>query len=121
MLSTLDDLYLLMCSDCGGTMTAPSAKINEMNCSVPSCPEEGAAKGWDVSPAPDERKSSASTSPPPPRAVPARPNRRSVVATLPELLDNTYLTPPTAEVGLVPLDPFSLSFFTRISRLGHVR
>jgi hypothetical protein len=44
MLSTLDDLYLLMCSDCGGTMTAPSAKINEMNCSVPSCPEEGAAE-----------------------------------------------------------------------------
>jgi hypothetical protein len=38
-----DDRYLLMCSDCGGTMTAPSAKINEMNCSVPSCPEEDPA------------------------------------------------------------------------------
>jgi hypothetical protein len=26
-----DDLLLLMCSDCGCTITAPSAKVNEMN------------------------------------------------------------------------------------------
>jgi hypothetical protein len=38
-----DDRYLLMCGDCGGTMTAPSAKVNEMNCSVPSCRDEGSA------------------------------------------------------------------------------
>jgi hypothetical protein len=31
-----DDLYLLMCSDCGGTMTAPAAKVNEMNLQAPS-------------------------------------------------------------------------------------
>jgi hypothetical protein len=30
-----DDLYLLMCSDCGGSITAPSAKVNEVNFSAP--------------------------------------------------------------------------------------
>jgi hypothetical protein len=29
-----DDLYLLRCADCGGTMTAPSAKVDEMKFSV---------------------------------------------------------------------------------------
>jgi hypothetical protein len=31
-----DDLYLLMCGDCGGTMTAPSAKVDELNFSAPA-------------------------------------------------------------------------------------
>jgi hypothetical protein len=31
-----DDLLLLRCSDCGGTITAPSTKVNEMNFSAPS-------------------------------------------------------------------------------------
>jgi hypothetical protein len=31
-----DDLLLLRCSDCGGTITAPSAKVNELNFSAPS-------------------------------------------------------------------------------------
>jgi hypothetical protein len=31
-----DDQYLLMCSDCGGTMTAPSAKVTELNSSLVS-------------------------------------------------------------------------------------
>jgi hypothetical protein len=31
------DLFLLACADCGGTITAPSAKVNEMNFSAPSC------------------------------------------------------------------------------------
>jgi hypothetical protein len=31
-----DELLLLQCSDCGGTITAPSAKVNEMNFPAPS-------------------------------------------------------------------------------------
>jgi hypothetical protein len=31
-----DDLLLFRCSDCGGSITAPSAKVNEMNFSAPS-------------------------------------------------------------------------------------
>jgi hypothetical protein len=31
-----DDLYLLKCLDCGGTITAPSAKVNAVNFSAPS-------------------------------------------------------------------------------------
>jgi hypothetical protein len=30
-----DDLLLLRCSDCGGTITAPSAKVNEVNFPAP--------------------------------------------------------------------------------------
>jgi hypothetical protein len=30
-----DDLYLLRCSDCGGTLTAPSARVNELNFLAP--------------------------------------------------------------------------------------
>jgi hypothetical protein len=31
-----DDRYLLMRADCAGTMTAPSAKVNEVNFQAPS-------------------------------------------------------------------------------------
>jgi hypothetical protein len=30
-----DDLLLLRCSDCGGTITAPSAQVNEVNLLAP--------------------------------------------------------------------------------------
>jgi hypothetical protein len=30
-----DDLYLLKCHECGGTITAPSAQVNEVHFSAP--------------------------------------------------------------------------------------
>jgi hypothetical protein len=33
-----DDLYLLMCGGCGGTITAPSAQVNQVNFPAPSSP-----------------------------------------------------------------------------------